>query len=120
MDVTPRISADAKIIQSYSDKGFRVSGQVYNQAILVKPDEVSLVELEDFNALDPSVLKRLKDVEVLIIGTGEEQKFLPKDVKEQFQSKNISTETMTTGAACRTYNVLMTEGRPIGALLFLR
>ena len=120
MDVTPRISADAKIIQSYSDKGFRVSGQGYTQAILVKPDEVYLVELEDFNALDLSALKGMEDVEVLIIGTGEEQKFLPKDIKEQFRSKNISTETMTTGAACRTYNVLMTEGRSIGVLLFLR
>ena len=119
MDVTPRVSADAKIIQSYSDKGFRVSGQVYTQAILIKPDDVFTVEIEDFNALDPSALIGLDDVEVLIIGTGNEQKFLTKDVKEQFQSKNISTETMTTGAACRTYNVLMTEGRQIAALLFI-
>lgn len=119
MDVTPRVSADAKIIQSYSDKGFRVSGDVYTQVILVKLDEVHLVAFENFNALDPSDLKGLENVEVLIIGTGKEQKFLSKDVKEQFQAKNISTETMTTGAACRTYNVLMTEGRQIAALLFI-
>ena len=53
----------------------------------------------------------------LLLGTGAAQVFPPPDVRRAFLDCQIGLDVMTTGAACRTYNVLLAEGRPVGAAL---
>jgi uncharacterized protein len=64
-----------------------------------------------------AVLDAETGVEVLLVGTGDEIVFLPNALREAFRAKSIVMEPMSTGAAVRTYNVLLDEQRPVGAAL---
>ena len=54
---------------------------------------------------------------LLLLGTGRRQHLPGTEVRRVFAVAGIALETMDTGAACRTYNVLLAEGRPVGAAL---
>ena len=54
---------------------------------------------------------------LLLLGTGQHQRMPELDVRRAFAAAGIGLEAMDTGAACRTYNVLLAEGRPVGAAL---
>lgn len=114
MDVTPLITRDKKVIQSYRG-GFKVSGIVYNTPIIVMPDRV----LEWPDATDFSVLKPfIGEIDVLLLGTGARQVMSNLATRQAIkQNYGITLEAMDTGAAARTYNVLMAEGRKIAAAL---
>lgn len=121
-DITPLIGADRKIIQGYGPGFIRVSGEVYQSPIIVFPDKV---EAWDFTG-DPAVLKPgdfssfldiTQDAEVVLLGCGAGSPFVAPAVRAAFSAKGMVLEAMDTGAACRTYNVLMTEGRLVAALL---
>lgn len=57
--------------------------------------------------------------EVVLIGTGKSQHFLPVNTQKLFFQRNLGFEVMTTDAACRTFNVLASEGRKVVAALIL-
>ncbi|MGB1547223.1 MAG: MTH938/NDUFAF3 family protein [Alphaproteobacteria bacterium] len=63
------------------------------------------------------IVEAEETVEVLLLGTGQVTCLLPKAVRESLRAKGIAIEVMDTGAACRTYNVLATEGRLVAAAL---
>ncbi len=119
MDVTPLIAADRQVIQSYSAGGFKISGNSYQGPVIVFPDRTvtwqasSVADLKpgDFDMLDK------KDVDVVLIGCGAQGARLDKDLAQALKARGILPETMDTGAACRTYNVLMADGRRIAAAL---
>lgn len=122
MDVTPLVKAGQQIIQSYADGGFSVSGTRYEGAVLVFPDHteawrcagaVEQFSIEDFEALTA----QSEDIDVVLLGCGAQIKFLPKELKNGLKNKSLSVDVMDTGAACRTYNVLMAEGRRVVAAL---
>ena len=58
-----------------------------------------------------------RQMRVLILGTGVRQVFPAAPVRKAFADAGLALEPMDTGAACRTYNVLLAEGRPVGAAL---
>lgn len=115
MDVTPLIRRDTQVIQSYKGGLFKVSGQAYTQSIVVMPERV--VILTDYQDLSP-LLPFKNDIEVLLYGTGEKailpDPVLRRKIKEQF---GVMLEPMDNGAAARTYNVLVAEGRKVAAIL---
>lgn len=119
MDITPLIAADRQIIQSYSAGGFKISGQAYQGPVIVFPDRTvpwtasSAAELKpgDFDMLDR------KDLDVVLIGCGAQGARLDREVVNALKSRGVLPEAMDTGAACRTYNVLMADGRRIAAAL---
>lgn len=89
-------------------------------------DAALLKALAGVDALKPDPMAFLDDVppglppdapEVMIIGTGHQQAFLAPDVIEPLLTLGIGVETMTTQAAARTYNILMSEDRHVLALL---
>lgn len=115
MDVTPLIRRDARVIQSYKGGQFKISGQVYTQSVAVMADRV--VVLADPRDLSP-LLPFRDEIEVLLYGTGD-RAALPdpafrKRIKEEL---GVTPEPMDNGAAARTYNVLMAEGRKVVAVL---
>lgn len=123
MDVTPLISHDAQVIQSYAGGQFRVSGVVYQEAIIVTPmrsfaweksaDDVRTLSLEDFQPL----LDISEEIDVVLLGCGTGMSFLDPKLKQALSEQALPVDTMDTGAACRTYNVLMAEGRRVAAML---
>jgi len=57
--------------------------------------------------------------EIVLIGTGSKLRFPPPDALRPLRDAHIGFEVMDTAAACRTYNVLLSEGRQVAALLLI-
>ena len=105
---------DAKPIDGYGPGFFRIGGEVYEGPLVVMPDGIApwggYADAE-------SLLKAVSDVDVIFVGTGAEIAFLPADLRTQLEEAGIGVEVMASPNACRTYNVLLSEGRRVGLAL---
>lgn len=122
MDVTPLIPQGRQIIQSYAGGGFRISGSHYPGAVIVTPERTMGWDMpKAAEALAPpdftAVIENSEDVDVWLLGTGAKMEFVALALKQALKAQGILIEPMDTGAACRTYNVLMAEGRRVMAVL---
>jgi uncharacterized protein len=121
MDITPIAPKGKPSITGYGDGKFRVSGENYPFSILVFPDRVvewpiapnATITLESLNV----VLEEEGEIDIVLLGCGKKQAILPPMIKNKLKEAGIALEVMDTGAAVRTYNVLMTEGRRVAAAL---
>ncbi len=122
MDITPLVADDSNIINSYGDGGFTVNKIRYNNSIFITPNLlIELSDIKTFAELKISDLEKIisykEPIDILLIGTGEKHFFIPPEIKNFSLQNNINCETMNTGAASRTYNVLLTEERKVAAFL---
>jgi uncharacterized protein len=120
MDVTPIIPADRQVIDGYGAGGFRVSGVAYSGAILVFPDGTqswSVSTLADVTAesLQPVIARGT--VQILLLGCGRRMQPVSAPLRQALRAGGIVVDAMDTGAACRTYNVLLAEDRRVAAAL---
>ena len=94
----------------------------HQRPLLVMPDRpVGPWNVTSFDALDTADFDRLRDLEpeLVILGTGARQRFVQPRLLRPLLEARIGCETMTSQAACRTYNILMGEGRKVlAAILF--
>lgn len=118
MNITPLVKKGHKIIQSYKADGFRVSGELYKGPIIVFSDQVKEwsigqdVSLHTLDEYDPLFLYS-QEIDFVLLGTGKNIQFLKPLLKNSLKQKGLLIEAMDTGAACRTYNMLMAEGRRV-------
>ena len=123
MDLTPLIPSGRQIVESYGEGRFRVTGQVYESPILVFPERTltwPVIRFADASLenLEPVLAAgREGNVELLLFGQGREMQLVPPALRQGLRAAGVVVEPMDTGAACRTYNVLMAEGRRIAAAL---
>ena len=122
MDVTPLVKEGSKIIQSYGGGNFRVSGEVYEGAAIVSVSDVSLWDapesVEDLSLKHFEALQSFQgQFDVVLFGTGSKLVFPSAEFRMELKQNGLHAEFMDSGAACRTYNVLMAEGRRVVALL---
>tara|TARA_Y100000746_G_C15171253_1_gene313266 strand:- start:89 stop:472 length:384 start_codon:yes stop_codon:yes gene_type:complete len=121
LDVSPALSLDKQYIQSYSDTGFKVSDKIYNTPILVFPESTEKWILCKENEFAIKSFNRLLDLrnkpEILLLGCGSEAKIVPEEIRDIMRNQGIVVEPMGTGAACRTFNVLVLEERNVAAAL---
>ncbi|MDD3021351.1 MAG: Mth938-like domain-containing protein [Alphaproteobacteria bacterium] len=117
MDITPLVSADLKLIQSYKTGQFRINGQVYDHPVLILGDSVVAWGVSAFDEVNDQIRSLEGQVDVLLIGAGESFSVLPPSKRVQFQGLGFTVDVMDTPAACRTYNVLTSEGRRVAAAL---
>jgi uncharacterized protein len=108
-------------IEAYGKGGFRFGGMSHRGSLLCLPDGIwpcPATAPQDITAatLAP-VFAAVPPVEHCLIGSGRDPWFLPRELAARFAERGIAAETMTTGAAVRTYNILMGERRRIAALL---
>lgn len=120
MDVTPLIPQGRQIIQSYGGGTFKINGRLYHSPIMVLPEQViawdvggDAIGVHSF----AQAAAMADDLDVVLLGTGERMEFIPPAVRGALKDKGVTIDAMDTGAACRTYNVLMAEGRRVAALL---
>lgn len=119
MDITPLVGAGRQIIQSYSGGKFRISGAVYDGAVIVFPDRVvpwnvaAPPSADDFTML----LDMRAELDVVLLGAGLSVGAEALALRRSLKAAGLSVDIMDTGAACRTYNVLMTEGRRVAVAL---
>lgn len=122
MDITPLINIDQQFIQSYGQGRFRISNIVYEHAVIVMPSRtVEWGVGESMSRLTPDDFKILVEaageLDVILVGSGAKSERPSQAVRQMLKDRGLNIECMDTGAACRTYNVLMAEGRRVGAAL---
>lgn len=126
MDITPTITTDAQVIQAYGQGAFRISHTLWRGPVLVSyastqawnVDSAAIPTAETLAALAATELPgQQRQPEVMLLGLGDQQRFVPPATREAVRAQGVSLEFMATGAACRTYNVLLTEGRAVLAAL---
>lgn len=105
---------EARPVDGYGPGFFRVGGEVFTGPVLCLPDGVRpWGGLEDAAAL--AALAGALDV--LLIGTGAEMAPLPRGLRRMLEAAEVPLEPMASASAARTYNVLLAEGRRVGAAL---
>ncbi len=105
---------DATPIDGYGPGFFRVAGEIREGAMLLLPRGVRpWGGYEDRER----VLAAADEIDVLLVGTGPEMAYLPPAFRRALEEANIGVEVMASAQACRTYNVLLGEGRRVGAAL---
>jgi len=107
-------------VTAYGDGYVEINARRYEHALLVQPEapvetwapsrfeELTAAHFEAIAAHEP---------EVVLLGTGPTQRFPHPRLTAALAERRIGVEAMNTGAACRTYNILMTEGRRVLAAL---
>lgn len=110
-------------IRSYQPGEIIVNTHVFHQSLLLSTDE--LVENwlpPTFNELNLEHLQKILEYspEIVLLGSGAQQHFPSTQLLTPFYERHIGIEIMDTGAACRTYNVLMSEGRNVVAALLIK
>lgn len=108
-------------IDSYGNGGFRFADMSHKGSILCLPDGIYAWSVERPDDLTEGalaqVLDALKPPGFLLLGTGEVQVFPSLGIRRTFIERGIGLEPMDTGAAARTYNVLLAEDRLVAAAL---
>ena len=121
MDITPLVPEGRHVIESYGDEGFRINGERYSGPVIVWPEgvvawEISAVAAAAIETLD-AMFAAEPPIEILLIGSGAAFEMAPAALRQALGARGIALESMDTGAACRTYNVLMAEDRRVAAAL---
>lgn len=108
-------------IDAYGNGGFRFADMSHRGSILCLPTGIHAWDVPDATALTladfASVLALANEVTFLLLGTGATQVWPLPDIRQAFAQSRIALEPMNTGAAARTYNVLLAEKRPVAAAL---
>lgn len=108
-------------IDAYGNGGFRFADMSHRGSVLALPSGIkawlvaSMAELTD-EALAP-IFAEAAEIELLLLGTGLDIAALPAVFRERFREANIGLDVMQTGAAARTYNILLAENRKVAAAL---
>ncbi len=109
-------------VTAYHDDAVEINAVRFDYNLIVMP-EVAPVQwkVASFDALTPEDFAQI-DVakpDVVILGTGRRQRFIHPRLTASLTDHRIGVECMDSQAACRTYNILMAEGRRVAlALLF--
>jgi uncharacterized protein len=113
--------ADRQKIQKYGAGRFTVSGQVFTGGVLVLPQQTLPWPAEALDSLSEQAITLLIEhaalIDVCLMGCGPKTLQLPPPLRARLKAAGLRIDVMDTGSACRTYNVLMTEGRAVAAAL---
>jgi uncharacterized protein len=106
------------LVEGYGSDGIRIQGRSYRTGLILTPDRI--IEgwgPEDASRLTIEHVAALLELEpqVIVIGTGRAQVFPDPSVYSAVARGRVGLELMDSGAACRTYNILMSEGRRVVA-----
>lgn len=104
-------------IDAYGGGGFRISGVFHAGSLAILPSGVSAWSGRFDEAGLEAFLAEAADIDVLLLGMGAEIALPPAAAREMLEGAGIGVEPMSTGSACRTFNVLLAEDRRIGAAL---
>lgn len=120
MEFNLEVPQNQFFIRSVSEKGIRVNNDFFIKPFIISGQRIvpewNVVSVDDINEASLQVVFDLQP-EVVLIGTGNTQIFLPPVTQAHFFRRNLGFEVMTTDAACRTFNVLAAEGREVVAAL---
>lgn len=118
---TPIPAERPPAVEGYGGGGFRVDGIVHEGSLIVLPTGVVSWDVSQFAHIGetslPPALFADAHVELLLLGCGERMQMVPKSLRDALRAVGTIVEPMGTGAAVRTYNVLLGENRQVAAAL---
>ncbi len=109
-------------VTAYDEHGVEINAVYFSHSLIVLPeikpvrwevttfDNLAATDFEPINAQNP---------DVVILGTGDKQRFIHPRLITALTQKRIGVECMDNQAACRTYNILMAEGRKVALALII-
>lgn len=100
----------------------RIGGETLTENVVLTPDRaIRAWPADDVERLDESDFESLIEsgAEMIVLGTGWRSVFPPRELVFALARRGIGLETMTTPAACRTFNILVNEGRRAAAVLII-
>jgi uncharacterized protein len=111
-------------IDAYGNGGFRFAGMSHRGSLLCLPNGIWASDVKSAGEIDEGALALVLGpatpeaaIDHFLIGTGRDFLPMPASLRDTFRTRRIVLESMSTGAAVRTYNILLGERRRIGALL---
>jgi uncharacterized protein len=113
----------SNLVTATGDGWVRVGTQEFRENIVLTPDTVTPgFAAGGFDALTEADFERLlaTSPEIVLLGTGASQRFPPPRITAPLARARVGLEVMDTRAACRTYNILVGEGRTVLAALLLQ
>ena len=108
-------------IDAYGNGGFRFADMSHRGSILCLPSGIHGWTVEEGDPLTVDAFERVlaeaAAIEVLLVGTGSGIRPLPAELKEALRARSVTSDPMSTGAAVRTFNVMLAESRAVAAAL---
>ena len=108
-------------IDAYGNGGFRFAGMSHRGSILCLPSAIEAWDPISVADITPQTFRRVlverEKIEILLVGTGRNVVLLPRPIVDALREAGVGVDAMDTGAACRTYNILLAEGRAVAAAL---
>ena len=117
MELTAVNPAGRQVIERYAASGFRISGAIYRGAVLVFPDRTVPWPNPALTMESLAPVLEHGGVELLLLGLGRRMVPVAASLRSGLKAGGVVLEAMDTGAACRTYNVLLAEERRVAAAL---
>jgi uncharacterized protein len=122
MRFTQDASSTRYLIRSYAPGEVKINDEIFRHAVIVGPSSIApgpaVSDAGELTAAHTADMVALAP-ELVLVGTGVRQVFPAAEFGAQFLRAGIGFEVMDTGAACRTFNVLVTEQRRVVALLLV-
>ena len=106
-------------IDAYGNGGFRFAGMSHRGSLLCLPDGIWAWPVNSPEALSEdtlaAVFAQAAELDFVLIGAGRDPWVMPESLRQRFRALQLSADAMPTGAAVRTYNVLVAERRRVAA-----
>lgn len=122
MKFTEEINPDSFFINAHSDDSISVNGEVYRDSLIILPEEIIPGwEVNNFAQLELNKLDVIDtgNVDVIILSTGKVHRMPDMRIMSHYLEQGTGCEVMSTAAACRTYNLLMSEGRRVAGCFII-
>lgn len=121
MQLTEDSNQSSIRIQKYSDHSIQINDKPYQDSILISTSAVEIWPVQQFSEISAALVEKiiLRKPDIVIIGSGKQFQRLPQTFQQQFHQHKIGVESMDTGAACRTFAALASEGRRVIAALII-
>ncbi len=116
------IQIGQNIVTAMGDDYININGKRHASSLLVMPQQIEPSwGKAGFDALSEADFAQIVEIgcEILIFGTGRRQRFPQPALLRELMTARIGIEIMDTAAACRTYNILVLEGRIAAAALLI-
>lgn len=118
MDITPQISAGRQLILGYGGGAFIIAQKRYEHSVVVQSEQTTEWDAALTEEALFALAEKVQGAEILLIGTGKQPQFISPALGAQIKQRyGMVVEAMDTGAACRTFNVLLAEDRLVAAAL---
>ncbi len=121
MELTLESNKSKNFIKNYEENKLYIGDKIFDYNLIITTDKVNRWEVNDITSLSIKNLSIIieGDPEIIIIGTGERLILPAADITSYLIKKKIGIEYMITESACKTFNVLISEGRRVSAALII-